>query len=88
MSNDPKHHHVDRRAADLIAVPGADDDLLSTRQLASWLGCSTQWVEIGRHRGYGPRFVQLGPRCIRYRRADVRAWLSERSHASTSEYAS
>jgi predicted DNA-binding transcriptional regulator AlpA len=83
----PKQHHLDRRAADLVATPGGDDELLNTAQLAAWLGCSPQWVEIGRHKGYGPRFERLGPRCIRYRRGDVRAWLSERSHVSTNEYA-
>ena len=43
-------------------------------------------LEIGRHRGYGPKFVRIGPGRIRYRRADVLAWLEARIFASTSQY--
>lgn len=72
-------HHLDRRA-DRIDLPAADDDqLLSTKQLAALLAVSEQWVEVGRSRGYGPRFEKLGPRCVRYRRGDVRRWLAERA---------
>ena len=67
------------------AAQGAPDDLLSTRAVAEWLGVSIQFLEIGRHRGYGPKFVRIGPARIRYRRADVLAWLEERTFASTSQ---
>ena len=88
MNNLPAYHHIDRRAGALAAASaGAPDDLFATRELADWLGVSTQWVEIGRHRGYGPRFQRIGPRMIRYRREDVLAWLRERTHKSTAEYA-
>lgn len=84
----PRTHHLDRRAEPLIAHGAGDaDDLLSTNAVAAWLGVSTQWLEIGRHRGYGPNFCRIGPRRIRYRRADVVAFLRERRHASTAEYA-
>jgi predicted DNA-binding transcriptional regulator AlpA len=75
----PKKHHLDRRAA-AIAVQdtGADDQLLNTRELAKWLGVSTQFLEIGRHKGYGPRYTRLSPRNIRYKRSDVLAWLATR----------
>ena len=83
-----KKHLLDRRA-DAIAAQGTghDDDLLATKEVADWLSISVQWLEIGRLRGYGPRYVRIGPRHIRYRRSDVIAWLSERTHASTAEYA-
>ena len=82
-------HHLDRRAHVIAEqIGGGDDDLLSTRALAGLLGVSVQFLEIGRHRGYGPRFIRVGPAMIRYRRGDVRAWLEERTHASTAEYAS
>ncbi len=83
----PMRHHIDRRAAALAATDGPDDDLLSTRAVAAWLDVSDQFLEIGRHRGYGPKFTRLSPRCVRYRRGDVRAWLRERTHASTAAYA-
>lgn len=80
--------HLDRRADRLIvygAAAGAPDDLLETIAVAAWFGVSKQWLEIGRHRGYGPPFLRLSGR-IRYRRSAVIAWLDERSHHRTSEY--
>lgn len=85
-----QRHHLDRRAEEIAKSPVADgppDQLLSTREVADWLGVSIQFMEIGRHKGYGPRFVRLGPRKIVYRRADVLHWLGTRTHASTQEYA-
>ncbi len=81
-------HHLDSRALDLIeaACEGSDDELMTTPRLAVWLGVSAEWLEIGRSRGWGPRFIRCSPRRIRYRRGDVKAWLSERAHRSTGEY--
>ncbi len=82
----PRRHHLDRRAAEIkAAASGADDELLSTVQTAAWLGCSTQWLTIGRHRGYGPPHEKLSHRMVRYRRGVVRAWLDTRTRASTAE---
>jgi predicted DNA-binding transcriptional regulator AlpA len=83
-----KKHHLDRRA-DVIAEQGggSPDDLLDTTQVAAWLGVSTQFLEIGRSRGYGPRFCRLSPRRTRYLRGDVLAWLRQRTFAATAEYA-
>ena len=82
-------HHIDKRAPDLIGANtgGDDDELLSTGEVAAWLKVSTQFLEIGRHKGYGPRFIRLSARRVRYRRDDVRAWLLARAHAVTAEYA-
>jgi hypothetical protein len=73
--------HLDKRAQDLAAQgSSADaDQLLSTADLARWLGTSTQFLELGRSKGYGPKFIRLAPRCIRYRRSDALAWLEERA---------
>jgi predicted DNA-binding transcriptional regulator AlpA len=81
-------HHLDRRALALIeaANEGTDDELLSTTRVAVWLGVSPEWVEIGRSKGWGPPYVRLSPRRIRYRRGDVKKWLQERAHRSTDEY--
>ena len=76
-------HHLDKRARALAQQgPGAADELLNTRSLADWLGVSELWLELGRARNYGPKFVKLGPRMVRYRRADVLAWLDARANAS------
>ena len=87
----PKFHHLDRRADTLAAAltgpeVGPEDELLTTVQAAALLGNSIQWWEIARHRGYGPRFIRLSSRSVRYRRSDIRKWLEERSYTSTAEY--
>jgi predicted DNA-binding transcriptional regulator AlpA len=83
----PERHHLDRRAADLAeALEGPPDDLLPTPTTAAWLGVSDQWLEIGRSKGYGPPFVRLSTRRVRYRRADILTWLKERTHRSTAAY--
>jgi predicted DNA-binding transcriptional regulator AlpA len=86
VQNVPSKHHLDKRADALIAEPGDDDELLSTRQVALWLQVSDQWLEIGRHKNYGPRFVRLSPQRVRYRRGDVRAFLASRTYNHTLEY--
>jgi predicted DNA-binding transcriptional regulator AlpA len=86
----PQRFHIDRRADKLveaIAAGGDPDDLLTTCEVAEWLGLSVQWFEIGRHRGYGPRFIRLSPRRVRYSRRSVLEFLAERTHAATAEYA-
>ena len=83
----PQKHHLDRRAADLAEKGAGDpDDLLSTAALAVWLGCSPQFLEIARSRGFGPQWVRLSSRRVRYRRSDVLTWLVNRTHAATAEY--
>jgi hypothetical protein len=84
-----KRHHLDSVAPDLIAKGsvGDPDELLCTKRLADWLDTSTQFLEIGRHCGYGPPFLRLSPRCIRYQRSQVITWLEERAHRHTAEYA-
>jgi hypothetical protein len=83
----PKTHHVDRRASDLVFTDwGNEDDLLSTAQLAERLGTSTQFLTIGRHRGYGPPYLRISYKVTRYRVGDVKKWLRERTYCSTAEY--
>jgi hypothetical protein len=86
-SSAPRKHHLDKRACDLAEQAGEPDTLISTKQLAAWLGTSAEWCEIGRHKDYGPRFLRLGPNIVRYRVADVVAWLRERTFQNTAEYA-
>jgi hypothetical protein len=89
VSQIPLRHHLDRRAEALIEIAnaGTDDELQNTPRTAAWLGVSPEWLEIGRSRGWGPPFVRLSPRRVRYRVGDVKRWLAERSHRCTAEYA-
>jgi predicted DNA-binding transcriptional regulator AlpA len=86
-----KRHHLDRRvdqiAANLENGNNSPDQLYSTKQLAKLFAVSEQLVEIWRHQGEGPRWIKLGPRCIRYKRTDVLSWLNERARFKALEVA-
>ena len=84
----PQRHHIDRFAGDLIAANsgGNGDDLLDTKEAAEFLRVSRQFLEIGRHRGYGPPYQKVGRRRVFYRRKHILKWLDERVHRCTSEY--
>jgi predicted DNA-binding transcriptional regulator AlpA len=79
----PRRLHLDKRAAKLAAEldqQEADpDQLLATQQVAAIIGMSDQWLEAGRVKGYGPPYVRLAARIVRYKRSDLRAWLKERA---------
>ena len=59
-------------------------EYLSTVQCAKYLGCSTQHLEIQRHRGGGIPFVKWG-RLIRYRKCDVDSYMNFHLCSSTAE---
>lgn len=60
-------------------------DLLMTEEVAEILGMKQSWLEVGRHRGYGPPFIRFHF-SVRYRRADVEKWLEDQRFSKTSEY--
>lgn len=68
------------------ATPAAPDQLYDEIQAARLLRVSRRTLQGWRLKGGGPLFVRLGPRCIRYRRADLQEFLAERTRRSTSEY--
>lgn len=85
---EPTNFHLDKRAESVAETIADGDALLNTRQTAELLGVSTQWLEIGRSRGYGPPFVRIGARYVRYRRDTLRAWLRSRAeYKCTRDYA-
>lgn len=78
---------AERVAAKLAAVqPSAKPDekvWLTTKQAAEYIGVSTQHLEGLRCKGGGPRYYKPnGARVIRYKYADLDAWLAERGHTS------
>lgn len=89
-ANPERRMHLDRWA-DKLAVEGSTagnpNDLLTTSEVAVWLRVSHQWLEILRQRGGGPPFIRQSRTRVRYKRADVLAWLDTRKHLCTSEYA-
>jgi hypothetical protein len=83
----PKSHHLDRRApAIAMAGAGNNDDLLTGQEVADWFGVSVEWLNQGRMKGYGPSYVKISNRLIRYRRGTCREYLQQRSYQSTAEY--
>jgi excisionase family DNA binding protein len=59
-------------------------DLLRQEEAARILNVTSRALEAWRHRGGGPRYIRISGRCIRYRQADLHAWLAERERSSTS----
>jgi predicted DNA-binding transcriptional regulator AlpA len=55
------------------------DDLLNQRLAAARLGLpSARTLEAWRRRGYGPPFLRLSSRLVRYRVSDIDRWLGAR----------
>lgn len=66
--------------------PQSDEapEVLTTEQAATFLGCSTQFLEIARCKGDGPPFSKVGRRLIRYRKSTLLRWLEKNEVTSTS----
>ncbi|WP_043615260.1 helix-turn-helix transcriptional regulator [Nonomuraea candida] len=54
----------------------AEHTLLSRSVVAERCGISVRTLERWAELGIGPRPIRLGPRLIRYRDAEVEAWLN------------
>ena len=61
-----------------------EDPLNTTPEAAAYLRLSKPTLERFRLTGGGPSYVKLG-RAVRYRRADLDAWVVSRLTRSTSE---
>jgi hypothetical protein len=59
--------------------------LIDTRAAAAFLSMSPRRLEGLRYHGGSPRWHQISPRCVRYRRADLRDWAEARSSHNTSQ---
>jgi hypothetical protein len=71
----------------LQAYPAAEllpEPLLTETRVAELLSVSARTLQMWRWRGGGPVFVRAGA-AIRYRPADLRAWVEANLHRSTSD---
>lgn len=73
-----------------VQGPGTFDShdlqaLLTEREAASFLNFSSRTLQAWRQNGRGPFFVKVSKRCVRYKRADLLAWIDDRRTTSTSE---
>jgi predicted DNA-binding transcriptional regulator AlpA len=62
------------------------EPLLTTSEVATWLGVAPISLRKWRTSGAGPQFIRVCG-AVRYRRSDVENWIAGRSAASTSETA-
>lgn len=60
-------------------------NLLTTKEAASYLGVSKAFLERDRWAGARIPFVRVGSRTVRYRRLDLDTYLESRIRRSTSE---
>lgn len=60
----------------LSTVPLNPTDLLDEREVADALSVALNTLRNWRWKGEGPRFVKLGKRTVRYRRADLEAFVA------------
>ena len=65
----------------MTAIPAQlhDEYLLTTEQVAAITGLSKRALEGWRHRKEGPKYIELNPKVVRYRWADLRAFLAART---------
>lgn len=56
----------------------------TTKQAAEFLQIKETTLEQWRWNGKSPRFIKMG-RCVRYRKADLEAFMNERVYGSTTE---
>ena len=66
-------------------IPNNTSALVDEKEAASILCYSVRALQNWRHRGGGPLFVKVSSRSVRYRRADLEAWVLERLVSNTSQ---
>lgn len=55
-------------------------EYFTTKQAADYLGMSTQFLEIARHKGNGPPYIKLR-RAVRYKRSELDEWMLSHQEA-------
>ena len=56
-------------------------ETLTSKKAASYLGISEAALRLWRSHGEGPRYFRAGEKLVRYRRADLDAWIEARLSA-------
>ena len=72
-----------RPARDLASL--GPEDLMTPDEMCRYLNIADSTGRNWRLRAYGPEHVRVSPRCLRFRKGTVDAWLAARSFRSTSE---
>ncbi len=61
------------------------NSLINEKEASEFLGLTDRTMQALRQRGGGCRYIAISSRCIRYRRADLKAWADARMRSSTSD---
>lgn len=51
------------------------ENLMTTKQVSTYIGIAVSTLILYRATGEGPKYIKILRRLVRYRRADVDAWL-------------
>lgn len=62
-----------------------NEKLATAAEVADRLGYTPEGLAQMRYRGNGPKFIKMGGRAIRYRWADVEAWLDQQTMQRTGD---
>jgi predicted DNA-binding transcriptional regulator AlpA len=81
MSN-PKN--AETSSAPSSSEPDFPRRYMNTEQAAEYISLSTQYMEIARHKGTGPKYVKLA-QAVRYRLEDLDSWMESHLRQHTGE---
>lgn len=56
--------------------------ILSTAEVAKWIGVSENTMRFWRWDGRGPKWFKIGAKIVKYRESDVVAWINEQYDAA------
>jgi len=59
--------------------------LLTRTEVAEIFGLSKRWLEVAACQGEGPPIVRITPRMVRYRFADIEAWIEAHTDYGTAK---
>lgn len=63
--------------AALVSQWDAETGLMTEAELAEFLAVNRSTLRVWAREGIGPRRLQIGPRCVRYSKADGARWLAQ-----------
>lgn len=89
QTNGNPNRHDGRAQArrDTPDLPAGCEPAFDTPQASAYTGLAAAYLEKLRSVGGGPCFLRYGRRAVRYRKADLDAWMSQHECKSTSEAA-
>lgn len=63
----------------------APDDLLNPKEASAVVTLTVGYLAKLRRESLGPPWIKIGKRVVRYRRADLLAWLAQHERSTTTQ---